>query len=193
MPCWCPAAYFAKYAEVSALVRFRWFVWTADEECWPPLDRRQGCGRNLPLLPAAAGLNGSVYVYDQRTSRLRMRDSRGRWTTVASRGAELGQVGSPAGIATDAIGRVYVADYSNQRVQVRDADGKWFVLAAADAEAPVKPRYSLNIAVDRHGVVYVPCGWPTRIICWTPQPKPQAATGVSGRPGPPKFGGAMGL
>jgi sugar lactone lactonase YvrE len=92
----------------------------------------------------AAAPNGNVYVFGIDSAPtgaqafLRMCDAKGHWTTVATDGRELGQIGAVAGIATDSFGRFYVFDRPpDMRVQVRDLDGKWYALSDTDPGRPL--------------------------------------------------------
>jgi sugar lactone lactonase YvrE len=130
----------------------------------------------------AAAPDGNIYVADhvnEGQARLWMLDSRGRWTTVAAFGPALGQVSTVSALATDSFGRLYVSEYGNKRVQVRDVNGKWYELSTAGSAGLSESSSALrNVAVDRHGVVYVTAN--SRVFRWTPQPLSKAAVGASG-------------
>jgi RNA polymerase sigma factor (sigma-70 family) len=126
------------------------------------------------FITVATAPNGNIYVAGRRDSptdpaRLWMLDLKGRLTTVAASGHELGQVGVVQTLATDSIGRLYVADGENHRVQVRDVNGKWYELPAPSSAEPSESWDSYYLAVDRHGIVYVTDI--RRVFCWTPQPQ----------------------
>jgi RNA polymerase sigma factor (sigma-70 family) len=126
---------------------------------------------------AVAGApKGNIYVADSSTKQvLRMLDSKGRWTTVAAFGHELGRFNTVRTLATDSFGRLYVTDFSS-RVQIRDLDGKWYELPAPrSAEHPeFLPWNPSRVAVDSRDVVYIAAN--SRVLRWTPQPS--AKTGL---------------
>jgi hypothetical protein len=142
--------------------------WTVLAEIGPEPDGQLGLAR---LDAVAAAPNGSIYVSGDADlhggpARLRMRDSKDRWTPVAEWGHELGQVGYGDSIVTDSGGRLYVS--GNKRVQVRDVNGKWYELGHLESSVG----YVGGLTVDRHGTVYIaPNNNPPRVLRWTPQPK----------------------
>jgi RNA polymerase sigma factor (sigma-70 family) len=132
--------------------------WTLSNDDIDPMRARFG---------VCTGPNGNVYVAD--VDSVRMRDAQGRWTIVAAKGKETGQVGRVAGLNTDSVGRLYVVDKGNQRLQVRDLDGKWFVLTAVGSEAgPLFAENFMSIAVDRQGIIYLTDSH--LVFRWAPQP-----------------------
>ena len=160
----------------------RWIVLT---EASADPQRQIGLGSATAM---AAAPDGTVYVLGMPPRKwqqlIRRRDLKGRWTTIAPAGSELGQF--PA-LAMDLVGRLYVAELDEtSRVHIRDANGKWFGLtnnpAVGQSEFPatVDPLQGLNdvtgVAVDRQGVVYVTTASPARVLRWTPQPENKAAT-----------------
>lgn len=154
--------------------------WTILAEIGPESDRQLGLAQ---LDVVAAAPNGNVYVsgaadsFNGGQARLRMRDSKGRWTTVAEFGHELGQVaGGVQGIATDSSGRLYVAESSpGNRVQVRDANGRWYELGHRE----LLSGWIAGLAVDRQDVVYVIVNDPPKVLRWTPQPDNKAVASGS--------------
>jgi RNA polymerase sigma factor (sigma-70 family) len=126
------------------------------------------------LSSVAAAPNGNIYVADgwNEETRLRMLDSKGRWTTLATGGDKLGQVSTVTALAADSFGRLYIADSNNWRLQIRDLDGKWRMLSEGregrSADCPKSwPDGIASVAVDGHGVTY----GPAKVLRWTPQPK----------------------
>ena len=159
--------------------------WTVLTEASADPKRQIGLGIASAV---AAAPDGTVYVLGMPPRKwqqlIRMRDLKGRWTTIAPAGSEQGQF--PA-LATDLVGRLYVAEFDEtSRVHIRDANGKWLALTnnpsvgQSEFPATVDPLQGLNdvtgVAVDRQGVVYVTTASPCRVLCWTPQPESQAAT-----------------
>jgi len=72
--------------------------------------------------PVALALDtaGTLYIADQRNSRLRMVTAAGVISTIAgdgNAGAGDGELNSPGGIAVDSSGAVYIADQNNDRIQ----------------------------------------------------------------------------
>ncbi len=127
----------------------------------------------------AAAPDGSVYVAVTPPGKLQqgiihMRDSKGRWTTVAPVDHELGRVRA---LATDASGRLYVDDVDVERaawrVEIRDLDGKWYELphGGSPGHSELSHGSHLGVAVDRRGTVYFALDGPPRVLRWTPQPE----------------------
>ncbi|HKS38707.1 MAG TPA: hypothetical protein VJW76_16050, partial [Verrucomicrobiae bacterium] len=105
------------------------------------LTATNACGDGGPATEAflnapqgvAVALDGTVYIADRGTSRVRKVDTNGIITTVAGTGAfgfsgdggpaVLAQISSPYGVALGPDGSLYIADYGNRRVRRVSADG----------------------------------------------------------------------
>ena len=122
----------------------------------------------------AADAAGNVYVADAWNHRVRKIDASGTITTVAGTGtwgyggdggpATEALLGSPTGMAADAMGNLYVAETGNHRVRKIDASGTITTLAGTgtrgyggDGGPAVEARlsYPRGIAADAAGNVYV--------------------------------------
>jgi RNA polymerase sigma factor (sigma-70 family) len=138
--------------------------WTVLVDAGTELGRELGLGE---LDAVAAVPNGDVFIADSQndgSSQIRIRDSKGRWKTLATNGRELGQVARVTALATDSFGRLYVADIDNARLQVRDVDGRWMVLS----QFPPNSSMPCGVAVDNRGGVYITGCHGATVLRWTP-------------------------
>src|SRR5205814_1703967 len=101
---------------------------------------------------------GNLYVADRHwiqdgaaRARVQERDAQGRWTVLATYGADPGQVSNVAGLAVDTAANLYVADI--YRIQERDAQGHWTVLFPLDSN-PGQLGNVAGLTVDGAGNLY---------------------------------------
>ena len=170
--------------QVRMQKRDRQGSWTVLTEAKVEPNRQIGLGIAIAVVAAP---DGTVYVAGYPPGKweqvIRMRDVKGRWTTIAPAGPALGQVSA---LAMDRLGRLYVAEFNEiSRVHIRDTNGKWLELTnnppAGQSELPVAAdalqgfNDLTGVAVDGHGSVYVTADSPSRVLRWTPQTESQAA------------------
>lgn len=104
-----------------------------------------------------------------------------------------GQLNYPGGIAVDARGAIYIADTYNNRVRMVRPDGTITTVAGTGAAGysgegratNSKLNYPSDVAVDRHGNVYVADTYNNRVCCISPNGRLRTIAGT-GRSG---FGG----
>ncbi len=87
----------------------------------------------------------------------------------ASKGAGLGQLDSPRGVAVDLEGNVYVADLGNHRIAKFSRDGKALATFGKKSEqgsrAPLdKFNEPSGVAVDSRGHIWVADAWNGRVV-----------------------------
>jgi uncharacterized protein (TIGR03437 family) len=134
----------------------------------------------LAILTQAEGIAsdaaGNLYVADAATHRIRKITRTGVITTVAGTGspgfsgdggpASSAQLNSPYGLAMDGLGNLFVADLGNARVRVIGIDGSITTIAGGGSLMPggssegsaatmIALNAPRNVALDRHGALYV--------------------------------------
>jgi DNA-binding beta-propeller fold protein YncE len=108
----------------------------------------EGTPFNMPS-DAAVGPDGSLYVLDGVNHRVVVYDKEGRFQfQFGNRGAGLGQLAYPLGIATDPAGNVYVADSGNHRFQIFAAGGRPLEAVPLPAAPSGVPPDPTDVAVD---------------------------------------------
>ena len=122
-------------------------ICTVAADCQAGTPGGLGGEMNYPAGIAVDATTGDVYAAERNNNRIQEFDSSGNWIrawgkgvnggsafgicTVAancstgSPGTLGGEMMTPVGIATDAVGDVYVADESNNRIQEFDSSGNW--------------------------------------------------------------------
>ncbi|MBT3037525.1 MAG: hypothetical protein KME37_01170 [Candidatus Thiodiazotropha sp. (ex Codakia orbicularis)] len=120
------------------------------------------------------GINGEIYIADQRNDRIRMIDQSGIISTVAGNGiagysgdeelAVNASLNSPSAVVMDSDGMMYIADAGNHRIRRVSPDGVISTYAGNDSrgfsgDGGAAIGASLNgpsaISVDQNGYLYI--------------------------------------
>ena len=112
-------------------------------------------GLAVSLTGLAVGLDGTVFVADGGSNRIRAFDSQGQLVAAwGTSGTAPGQLSHPTALAVDQDGKVYVADAGN-RVQRFDGTGRFERAWSVDAPADMAPPEVVAVAVGAGLGVYV--------------------------------------
>ncbi|MGH2457474.1 MAG: hypothetical protein ACRDIY_01240, partial [Chloroflexota bacterium] len=111
---------------------------------------------------------------------------------VGTRGAALGDVAGPMGLAFDTQGNLYVADRGNNRIEKFSPDGKAIAAWGSTGIGPGQFDAPADVAVDRAGNVFVLDSGNDRIQKLTPEGKSVGQWGAKGT-GPGQFDAPKGI
>jgi sugar lactone lactonase YvrE len=112
-----------------------------------------------PPLALACDDSGSLYVAEPVG--IRKRDRNGHWTSLATKGQELGEVVYPSALVLDGAGNLYVTDEGRRvggqnRILLRKPDGHWARLAGQVRDVGELSDTRLgDVATDAQGNLYV--------------------------------------
>lgn len=117
-----------------------------------------GDGGFSEVLGTAIASDGSIYVVDEKNSRVQKFDKAGNYVSqFGGAGNTDGKFNRPSGVALDSQGNVWVTDRSNNRIQKFDKDGKFVKTVGTLVATNSNGDFSqpIGIVIDAADNIYV--------------------------------------